>query len=160
MTSLTDGLQGLDAAFFIGFEEGSWTNNEQRLLTFCMNMRAERNGSRTKERQSTNTPNETVENSKCDMQSSTDRTRVRASPFQKHRERTISHAQRPAVDNISCLLNSKQPKAGVSQRLSGLFDPADRWMGSRNVGWRLTIVFWRNDKTQVIQQVCLFDTSS
>ena len=40
-------------------------------------------------------------------------TRVRASPFQKHRERTISHAQRPAVDNMSHLLDSKQPKAAV-----------------------------------------------
>ena len=40
-------------------------------------------------------------------------TRVRASPFQKHRERTISHAHRPAVDKMSHLLDSKQPKAAV-----------------------------------------------
>ena len=40
-------------------------------------------------------------------------TTVRASPFQKHRQRTISHAQRPAVDKMSHLLHSKQPKAAV-----------------------------------------------
>ena len=40
-------------------------------------------------------------------------TTVRASPFQKDRERTISHAQRPAVDKMSHLLDSKQPKAAV-----------------------------------------------
>ena len=40
-------------------------------------------------------------------------TTVRASPFQKDRQRTISHAQRPAVDKMSHLLDSKQPKAAV-----------------------------------------------
>ena len=77
------------------------------------NMRVEKNGSGKTERQSRNTPSQTVDNSKCHTQSSTHMARVRASPFQKNRERMISHAQRPAVDKMSHLLDSKQPKAAV-----------------------------------------------
>ena len=121
---------------------GRWVRNEERLLTICMSLRAERNGRRKTERQTQKTPNQTVDNSKCHTQSSTHMTRVRASPFQKNRERTISHAHRPAVDEMSHLLDSKQPKSGLSQLLSGLFYPADRLIGFRNVGSRFTTGFW------------------
>ena len=70
-------------------------------------------------------------------------TRVRASPFQNQTiERTISHAQPPAVDKVSHLLDSKQPKGSRSQLPSGFFYPADQLIGFRNVGSRFTTGFW------------------
>ena len=63
-------------------------------------------------------------------------TSVRASPFQKHREPTISHAQRPAVDKMSHLLHSKQPKPAVLSHCLAFCYPADRLIGLRNVGRR------------------------
>ena len=87
--------------------------NEEWLLTFYMNMRAERNECRKTERQSRKMPSQTVDNSKCHRQSTTHMTRLRDSPSQRNRERTISHAQRPAVDKLSHLPDSKQPKAAV-----------------------------------------------
>ena len=52
-------------------------------------------------------------------------TTVRASPFQTNRERTISHAQRPAVDTMSHLLDSKQPKTPVLIHCPGSALPID-----------------------------------
>ena len=88
-----------------------------------MNMRADRNGSRKTERQSRKTPNQTVDNSKCHTQTSTHMATVRASLFQTNRERTISHAQRPAVDTMSHLLDSKQPKTAVPRSTVRLLLP-------------------------------------
>ena len=70
-----------------------------------MNLRAERNGSRKTERQSRKTPNQTVVNSKCHTQCSTDMTRIRASPSQRDREGTkFPLCSRPAVDKMFHLL--------------------------------------------------------
>ena len=48
-----------------------------------MSLRAKRSGRRKAERQHRKMPNQTTDSSKCHTQTSTDRTRARASPFQK-----------------------------------------------------------------------------
>ena len=88
------------------------------------------------------TPNQTTDNSKCHTQSSTHMTTARASPFQtKPRTHDFPCAAPSSGQDVS-FAGHQTTESRRFQLLSGLFYPADRLIGFRNVGSRFTTGFW------------------